>query len=190
MRETKKFDWTAVSTGAPPPLEPGLYKAKFVKNEVQTSSKGNRMLNCRLDIFESETGEKLKRVTFDRFVFVSKALRMVRDACEALNIEPPGINVDGEGEVVQDETLEEAIKYLDKALVRETKSGGVWVRLDIDPYTDPRSGEQKQKNIVKAYLGEGKLQEAKSDSTANGHGGAAEAAPTVRRRSSSSTAQA
>lgn len=181
MRQTQRFDWAAVSTGAPEPLAAGLYRARINKFEVQeTKAKDKKMINLTLEIYENESGEKMTRTVFDRLVFTQKALFRVAFIHNALG----GDDVIGSlPEDDEDDSLKAYGKQLQKGA-----AGGVWVKLDQETYTDTKSGEERVRNTVERYLSDKAVKEAASDSSSNGIATGDDAPMIIRRRSAEAQA--
>jgi hypothetical protein len=169
-----KFDYTGVTTEAPPPPEEGLYKAKITLAAPQPTKEGKPMLKLTVELFENGSGEALtpRRKITDNLVLSQAALFRVKIVSEALDIEP-----------LADSSLESAEQFC-RDIVTASKSG-VWVKVKHEPYTD-KTGNERVAARIDRYMSDAKVAEESKASTSNG--AAAGGAPMRRPRGKGSDA--
>jgi hypothetical protein len=177
--QNEKFNYDGVTTDAPAPLEPGLYKARITEATPQPTKEGKPMIKLTCEVFENENGDATpKRKLTDNMVLSQAALFRVKIIADALGIEP-----------LADSSLESAEAFC-RDIVDAAKAG-VWVKVKTETYT--RKGgdaenpaDQRKAARVDRYLSEDKVAEAASTSKANGAG----TATAARRPRPTSTATA
>lgn len=156
--DNTKFNYDGVSTDAPTPLEPGLYKARIVSAEPHPTKEGKPMIKLSVELFEDADGNALKpfRKITDNVVLTQAALFRVKILSEALDIEALG-----------DSSVEAAEEWC-REIVKAAKEG-VFTKVKHEKYE--KNGEEKTALRIDRYLNASKVAAEASASAANGAGG-------------------
>ncbi len=160
----KPLAWDQVSTDAPPPLDPGIYKARIVSAKpAPTKTQNKPALALELEIFEDGSGTALDkpRKSRDTLVFTQAAQWRIKQVCEATGVDFP---VDFE--------LESATEYASGLL----KVDGFYLKMKQETFES--NGELRTKHSVDRYLKPTEV----ADSASKSNGASETAAPTRRRR--------
>lgn len=174
--QKEKINYEGVSTDAPAPLDPGLYRARITNAELQPTKKKEPMIKLTVEVFEDGEGNalKAKRKVFDNMVLSQAAAFRILILAKALEIDPLSEN--------DTETTEEWCREIVKAAKE-----GVWVRIKHETYTS-NDGEERTTMRVARYLNPA---DVKEENASNGKAnGASEEAPTRRPRRGEVPAQA
>lgn len=152
----EKFDYSGVTTEAPPPPEEGLYKAKISLAAPQPTKEGKPMIKLTVKLFEDSKGQELERkATVSDFVVLSQDTRFrIKALAEALDIEP-----------LENSSLECTEEFC-RDIVTAAKSG-VFVKIKHKAYTD-REGNEKVAACIACYMSEAKVAEESSSKESNG----------------------
>lgn len=95
--EAQSFNWDDVSDAPPPPVEDGIYKAKFVKAEAR-KTKGNDKnpptpaINLQVEFVAPFVGGELgnaSKTAYHMFVMNPKTLWQLKGCCTRLNVNLP-----------------------------------------------------------------------------------------------------
>ena len=153
--DNTKFNYDGVSTDAPTPLEPGLYKARIASAEPHATKEGKPMIKLSVELFEDADGNALKptRKITDNVVLTQAALFRVKILSEALDIEPLG-----------DSSVETAEEWC-RDIVKAAKEG-VFTKVKHEQYE--KNGEQKTALRIDRYLNASKVAAEASASSSNG----------------------
>jgi hypothetical protein len=98
--EATSFDWDNISDAMPPPVEDGIYKARFVKAEAK-KTKGNDKnpptpaLNLQLEFIAPYGGGELgpvSKTAFSMLIFGQKTVWQAKQCASKLNVNPPKTN--------------------------------------------------------------------------------------------------
>lgn len=156
--DNTKFNYDGVSTDAPAPLEPGLYKARIASAEPHATKEGKPMIKLSVELFEDANGEALKpfRKVTDNVVLTQAALFRVKILSEALDIEPLGGS-----------SVEEAEDWC-REIVKAAKEG-VFTKVKHEKYE--KNGEEKTALRIDRYLNASKVA-AEASAASNGASGA------------------
>lgn len=152
-----KFNYDGVSTDAPAPLEPGLYKARIASAEPQATKEGKPMIKLTAELFEDADGNALKpfRKVVDNMVLTEKALFRVKILAEALDIEPI------------DSDAYDVVEAWCRDIVKAAKEG-VFTKVKHEKYE--KNGEEKTALRIDRYLNASKVAAEASSSSSNGAG--------------------
>lgn len=164
----EKISYEGVTTDAPPPLEPGLYRARITEAKPQPTKEKKPMIKLTVEVFENDKGEALalKRKLTDNMVLTQAAAFRILILSKALGISP------------LEENSPDAAAAFCKEIVTAAK-GGVWVRVKADEYTS--NGETKPTSRVDRYLSDEEVKEAAAKA-AGGDDAPANGAPVRRPR--------
>ena len=153
--DKQAFDWSGVTTGAPPPAPDGLYLVRFTASEAEASaSKKTPMVKLTLEIGEDEAGNEPKGYSkrlFDNLVFTQAAAWKIKAVAEAAGVPLP-----------LDNSTESAIEFGNSLL--EASKDGIYVRVKQETYT-AKSGEERVRANVARYLTPDEVKQAKSASS-------------------------
>ena len=177
---SNKFDYSNVTTDAPKPLDPGLYRARIVEAVPQPTKEGKPMIKLTSEVFQNENGDEIpKRKLIDNMVLSQAALFRVKIVAEALDIEPLG-----------GDSLEETEEFCKNIVTACRDQGGVWLKV-VHRKETKKDGNPEDPNdqIVRAridrYLSEDAVKSTpakKEASASKSNGAASEAAPAAERR--------
>ena len=115
--ESTDLNWDDVSTEAPPPLAPGIYRAVIVEAKPRQTNKGDPAINVKLAVGDT------KRTVYDTLVLSATALFKLKQMGQSAEVSLPA------------NTGIEAIE----TFCGELTGCEVHVRTKIDTYTPPAS---------------------------------------------------
>jgi hypothetical protein len=126
----ESFDWDAVSTEPPPPLEVGIYKAIVVKAEPSPTKDNKPSLKIELSVIETFGAGPLEspRKMFDNVTFVKEAAFRVKQLATAAGVTPPPTSKFADVEAFAQALVESNCVYLRSK--RDTYQGKTNAKVD------------------------------------------------------------
>lgn len=83
-----QIDWDKVDSGAPTPLEPGVYGGFIIKADPKKTKTGKPSIGIEIEIDTASDGEKLERKgkVFDTMTLTEDGAFKLKQLCEAVDL--------------------------------------------------------------------------------------------------------
>lgn len=170
-------DWNKVSTAAPPPLEPGLYRARFVSAKPAPTKKEQKpAIALELEIFEDGSGKALERKAKARDTMVLTIAAQWRQKQIAGALDIP---------YIKNFEVDTAEDYCGDLI--QGSRDGFYVKMKQRSF-EAQDGETVTLHEVDRYLSAKEAQSSKSTSNGASNGASEEAPKRPRRGSADATA--